>query len=97
MNPSNNTTPHPPLWRWADRKSGGTAPRRGSVVPQGRRTAFPSWRNRLRPLWIEIRFVGGAEGEVRVSTRGWDFAFPGNVTLLEMLATVNGCPPPKNG
>lgn len=88
-----NTSLHPPLWRWTVRKSGGRPPRCVSAAQPLHSKPFPGWRSWSRPLWVEVWKGGGAEPEVRVRGRGWEFVFPGHVTVTEMLLVLNGRPP----
>lgn len=77
------------VWRWT-----AIIPRRPARnVP--RAAGAPSlphlaWRRAYRPLWCEIWHQGGAEAEVRIRTRGWEFRVPGHVSVLDAVMAING-------
>lgn len=52
--------------------------------------SFPGYRNPRFPLKAEIQYMGGAEGEVHITARGWTFVVPGSVNLLDAVLWVNG-------
>lgn len=87
------TPAHPPLWRWDTSQFGGP-PRPRVSRPKGVRL-WPGWRNWRKPLNCQITYHGGPQGEVWIRARGWDFAFPWHVTVIEALQAVNGHPPKK--
>jgi hypothetical protein len=90
-----NLVRHPPKWRWKRVPSRPDEPYRHRR-PQGDLSiAFPGFRNMRLPLQVEVRYVGGPEGECRIEGRGWDFVFPGHVTILEVLQALNGQAPPS--
>jgi hypothetical protein len=43
-----------------------------------------------------MHFKGGPEGECVVVARGWNWIFPADVSLLDVIYTVNGRPPGKH-
>jgi hypothetical protein len=77
------------VWRWRAKIAGPPGPKR-----QRAEGAPPlpllRWRRAYRPLWCEIWHQGGAEAEVRIRCRGWEFRFPGSVSLIDAVMAVNG-------
>ena len=77
---------------WAYRKIRVRAtPTEGGRVsrPEGPTTSL-SYREPRRPLWIEIRYVGGLECSWLVAYRGRVRRFPGHMALHDVLTAVNG-------
>jgi len=77
------------VWRWAATIAGPPRPKsqRAAGAPP-----LPSlgWRRAYRPLWVEAWVHGGAEAEVRIRCRGWEFRFPGDISVLDALMAING-------
>jgi hypothetical protein len=47
-------------------------------------------RNWFKPLDMKMAYIGGATGEVRITTRGATWVVPGGLSTIEMLQWVNG-------
>lgn len=66
--------------------------------PEGQRASEPKalrWRllgrrDWRKPLQITIRYSGGSEPWVDVTTRGQTKRYPGYVALLDVVTEVNG-------
>jgi hypothetical protein len=91
-----NTSSHPPLWRWTLPQSGDLPRPEGQASRRLVRRAFPAWRSTRRRLWAELWYAGGAEGEIHVRTRGWEFVFPSHVAIVDVIHVLNGQVPTKH-
>lgn len=84
---------HPPTWRWDPSQWGDRPPGSRSGAARRHRPAFPPWRNRRKPIWVEMYYRGGPEAEVVIVARGWEFIFPGWVSVFDAVSVVNGIVP----
>lgn len=91
--PATNKRLGSPTWRWNHVTITGRPAPIGSVRRSRSAPAFPAWRSKHRPLWTELSYRGGAQGEVEVFARGWRFVFPADVAIYDVLSCINGHPP----
>lgn len=76
-------------WQW--RKVKVNPPPGGDRAPQALRYGFHGVRKRdaHRPIWLTMRYRGGAEAQVVIECRGRVKRFPGSTALFDVLKELS--------
>lgn len=77
-------------WHWCETLEGPPRPYRHSR-PAGASIFELRSRDPRKPLQVEIRYRGGAEGEWRIRARDWEWRFPGTLSVVDVMNWINRC------